>query len=121
MFCSLPPAEPQRLSDEGEDVCVLQDGLGGGFPGAVAAARVHPDHQGLPLAGAAAHAVLQRRAVLEGVERHHAVVVVRCQQQDGRVRGARVRWLRQVVERGVPGERDTCGEGYVRLSVSFSL
>lgn len=101
----LLPAEPQCLGDEAVDVRILQDGLGGGLPGAVPAAGVHPDHQRLALPGAAAHPLLQRRAVLQGVEGHHAVIVVPRQQQDGREGGAGVRGLRQIMERRIPGER----------------
>ena len=99
---SVPPAEPERLSDEAKDVGVLQDHLGGGLACAVAAARVHSDHQRLPLHGAAAYAPLQRRAVLQRVERHHAVIVIGCQQQNGRVGGARVGLRRQIVEGRIP-------------------
>lgn len=100
--CSILPAQPQRLCHEGEDVRVFQDGLGGRFPRPVPAARVHPDHQRLPLCRAAPHPVLQGSAVLEGVEGHHAVVVVRRQKQDGGVGRPRVGRGRQIVEGGVP-------------------
>lgn len=102
---SVPPAEPERLSDEGKDVCVFQDDLGGGLACAVPTARVHSDHQRLELRGAAADTVLQRRAVLQGVEGHHAIVVIGCQQQNGRVAGAGVRRQRQIMERRIPEER----------------
>lgn len=49
--------------------------------------------------------MLQGGAVLQGVERHHAIVVIGCQKQDGGVGMARVRWGRQIVERRVPGEK----------------
>lgn len=81
---------------------VLQDGLAGGFPCTVPTAGVHPDQQRLPLHGAAAYSVLQRRTVLEGVERHHAVIVICSQKQDGWVGGAGVRWLRHIMQRGIP-------------------
>lgn len=71
----------------------------------MAAACVHSDHQRLALLGAAADAALQRGAVLQGVERHHAVVVVSRQKQNGRVGRAGVRWRRQIVEGGVPERR----------------
>lgn len=81
---------------------VFQDGLGGGLPGTVSTAGVHPDHQRLTLRRTGAHPVLQGGAVLEGVEGHHAVVMIRRQEQDGGVRRARVGRGWQVVERGVP-------------------
>lgn len=84
---------------------VLQDGLGGGFSCTVPTASVHPDHQRLALHGAAAHAVLQGSAILEGVEGHHSVVVICCQEQDGGVGRARVRRGGQIMERRVPGEK----------------
>lgn len=84
---------------------VFQDGLGGGFSCTVPTASVHPDHQRLALHSAAAHAVLQGSTILEGVERHHAVIVVCGQKQDGGVGRARVRWGRQVMERRIPGEK----------------
>ena len=95
---------------------VLQDGLGGGFPRTVPTAGVYPDHQRLTLPRAAAHTVLQGSAVLQGVQRHHAIIVICCQKEDGRVRRARVRWRRQIVERRVPGEkvRDSVWEENVR-------
>lgn len=99
---SVPPAEPERLGDEGKDVCVLQDDLGGGLACAVPTARVHSDHQRLELRGAAAYPVLQRRAVLQGVEGHHAIVVIGCQQQNGRVGGARVGRQGQIMEGRIP-------------------
>lgn len=99
---SILPAQAQRLRDEGEDVRVFQDGLGGGFPSAVPAAGVHPDHQRLTLCGTAPHPVLQGSAVLEGVEGHHAVIVICRQKQDGGVRRARVGRGRQTMEWGVP-------------------
>lgn len=86
---------------------LLQDGLGGGFPRPVPTAGVHPYHERLLLLGAAAHAVLQRGAELQRVEGHHAVVVIRRQQQDGRVGRPGVRGLRQIVERRVPVGRTT--------------
>lgn len=112
---SLLPVEPQGLSDEGEDVRVLQDGFGRGFPCTVPTTGVHPDHQGLALLGAAADAVLQDGAVLEGVQRHHAIIVICCQEQDGGVGGARVRRLGQVMERRISEEgvreRERVGDG----------
>lgn len=90
-------------------MCVLQDGLGGGFACTVPTACVHPDHEGLTLQGAAAHSVLQSSAVLQRVQGHHAVVVICRQEQDGRIGRARVRFLRQIMKRRIPGEkvRDT--------------
>lgn len=85
-------------------MCLLQDELGSGFPGTVPTPGVHPDHQRLLLLGAAAHPVLQRGAVLEGMEGNHAVIVICCQQQDGWIGATRVRWLRQIVERRIPGK-----------------
>lgn len=87
-------------------MCILQDLLGSGLPRTVPAASVHPDHQRLALLGAAAHAVLQGGAVLQGVEGNHAVVVISCQQQDGRVRRPRVRRLGQIMERRIPGKEE---------------
>lgn len=81
---------------------VLQDGLGGGFPGAVPAAGVHPDHQRLALRRTAPHPVLQGGAVLERVEGHHAVVVIGRQKQDGGVWRPRVGRGRQIMEWGIP-------------------
>lgn len=103
---SVPPAQPQHLGDEGEDVGVLLNGLGGGLAGAVPAAGVHAHQEGLELTGAVAHPVLQRSGVLKRVQRHHAVVVVRRQQQHGRVWRPIPRGRREVVERGVPGRRE---------------
>lgn len=76
---------------------VFQDGLGGGFPSAVPTAGVHPHHQRLTLRGTAPHPVLQGSTVLQGVEGHHAVIVICRQEKDGRVWRARVRWGRQIV------------------------
>lgn len=84
---------------------VFQDGLGGGFPCTVPTTGVHPDHQRLTLHRAATHAVLQRGAILQGVERHHAVVVICCQKQDGGVGRAGVRRVRQIMERRIPGDK----------------
>lgn len=81
---------------------VFQNGLGGGLPSAVPAAGVHPDHQRLALCGTAPHPVLQGSAVFEGVEGHHAVIVVCCQKQDGGVRRARVGRRGQIMEWRVP-------------------
>ncbi len=83
----------------------LKDGLGGGFPGTVSAAGVHPDHQRLTLLRAAAHSVLQGSTVLQSVQRHHTVIMICCQKQDGREGRARVRWRRQIMVRRIPGER----------------
>lgn len=105
IISSFLPAEPKCLSDEAKDVCVFQDGLGGGFPCTVPTAGVHPDHQRLTLRGAAAHSVLQGSTIFEGVERHHAIIVICCQKQDGGVGRTRVRWRRQIMERRVPGEK----------------
>lgn len=105
VFSSLLPAEPQGLSNEGKDVSVLQDGLGSGFPCTVSTTGVYPDHQRLALHRAAAHPVLQGSAVLQGVQRHHTIIVICCQKQDSRVGRARVRWLRQIMERWIPEER----------------
>lgn len=104
VFPSVLPAEPECLSDKGEDVRVLQDGLGGGFTCSVSAAGVDAHHQRLTLHGTAAHAVLQGGAVFQGVEGNHAVVVVCGQEQDGGVGGAGVWRRRQVVKRWIPGE-----------------
>lgn len=103
---SILPVESQRLGDEGEDVRVLQDGLGRGLPGAVSAAGVHADHQGLPLLRAATHTMLQGGTELQRVQGNHAVVVIRRQQQNRRVRWARIRRLWKVVERRIPGEEE---------------
>lgn len=91
VIISIFPAKPKCLSDEGKDVCVLQDGLGGGFPCTVPTAGVYPNHQRLMLHRAAAHSVLQGSTVLQSVERHHTIIVICCQKQDGRVGRARVR------------------------------
>ncbi len=111
-FISLPvifflilPAEPKRLSDEGKDVRVLQDGLCGGFPCTMPTTGVHPDHQRLTLHWTAAYSMLQGSTILQGVERHHTIIVICCQKQDGRVGRARVRWLWQIMERRIPGEK----------------
>lgn len=84
---------------------VLQDGLGGGFPCTMPTAGVYPYHQRLTLHGAAAHSVLQSSAILQGVERHHAIIVICCQKQDGRVGRPGVWWLREIMERRIPGEK----------------
>lgn len=102
---SLLPAQAESLCDEGEDVRVFQDGLGGGFPSAVPTAGVHPHHQRLTLCGTAPHPVLQGSTVLQGVEGHHTVIVISRQKQDSRVWRARVGRGRQIVEWGIPGEQ----------------
>lgn len=105
LISSLFPAEPQGLSNEWKDVSVLQDGLGGGFPCAVPTTGVHPDHQGLTLHGATAHPILQGSTILQGVQRHHTIIVICCQKKNSRVGRTRVGWLRQIMERRVPGQR----------------
>lgn len=84
---------------------VFQDGLGGGFPCTVPTTGVYPDHQRLTLHRAATHTVLQSGTILQGVERHHTVIVICCHKQDGRVGRARVRRGRQIMERRIPGEK----------------
>lgn len=81
---------------------VLQDGLGGGFPCSMSTAGVHTYHQRLLLLRAAAHTELQGGAELERVQRNHAVIMIRRQEENRWVRGSRVRRLRQVVERRIP-------------------
>lgn len=104
---SVPPVQAQRLSDEGEDMCLLQDGLARGLPCPVTTAGVDPDQQRLHLLWVGAHGVLQGGDELQSVEGDHAVVVVRRQQQDGWVRRTRVGRLWEVVERRVPGHKRT--------------
>lgn len=99
---SVLPADPQSLGDEGEDVRLLQDGFGGGLSRPVPAAGVHPHHERLLLLGAAAHAVLQGGAELQRVQGHHAVVVIRRQEQDGRVGRAGVGGRGKIMERRIP-------------------
>lgn len=102
-FSLVFPAELKGLSDEGKNVRVLQDGLCGGFPCTVPTTGVHPDHQGLTLHRAVAHPILQGGTVLQSVEGNHAIIVICCQKQDGRVGRTRVRSLRQIMERRIPG------------------
>lgn len=107
MFSSLPPAKAQCLSDKGKDVRVLQDGLGSRFPCTVPTTGVHPDHQRLTLHRAAANPILQGSTELQRVQRYHTVVMICCQKQDSGVGRARVRWVRQIMEGRIPGERMT--------------
>ena len=94
---------------------VLQDGLGSGFPCTVPTAGVHPDHQRLALLRAAANRKLQGGAVLQGVQRHHTVVMIRRQKQHGWVWRARIRRLRQVVERRIPeGKNQMKGKDLIK-------
>lgn len=67
---------------------------------------VHEDEQGVRLLGAAADDVLQGGDVLEGVERHHPVIVVPCQQEHRRVLDPVALWDADVVERGVSGKEE---------------
>ena len=100
------PGDVETASDEGVGVGHLLDDLAGGLAGAMARLCVHEDEQRVRLLGAAAYGVLQGGDVLEGVERHHPVVVVPRQQEHRRVLDPVAFWDADVVERGVPNKRE---------------
>lgn len=96
------PGDVETAGDEGVGVGHFLDDLAGGLAGAVTRLRVHKDEQRVCLLGAAAHDVLQRGDVFEGVEGHHPVVVVPGQQEHGGILDPVTLWDADVVERGVP-------------------
>lgn len=99
------PGDVETASDEGVGVGHLLDDLAGGLAGAVARLCVHEDEQRVRLLGAAAYDVLQGGDVLEGVERHHPVVVVPCQQEHRGVLDPIAFWDADVMEWGVSNKR----------------
>lgn len=101
------PGDVETAGDEGVRVRHLLDHLAGGFAGTVAGLCVHEDEQRVRLLGAAAHDVLQGGDVFERVERHHPVVVVTGQQEDGRVLDPVALWDSDVMERRVSGRKQT--------------
>lgn len=66
--------------------------------------RVHEDEQGICLLGVAAHNVLQGGDVFKGVERHHPVIVISCEQQNGRVLDPAAFWDTDVMQWRVSGK-----------------
>lgn len=88
---------------------------------------VHEDEQRVRLLGAAAHDVLQRGDVFEGVEGHHPVVVVPGQQEHGGILDPVTLRDADVVERGVPGggerwDRDNNSQVLlIKLAVSLKI
>lgn len=100
------PGDVETASDEGVGVGHLLDDLAGGLAGAVARLCVHEDEQRVRLLGAAAYDVLQGGDVLEGVERHHPVIVVSCQQEHRGVLDPIAFWDADVMERGVSNKQE---------------
>lgn len=86
---------------------------------------VHKDEQRVCLLGAAAHDVLQGGDILEGVERHHPVIVVPCQQEHRGVLNPVTFWDADVMERGVPGKEEgeqwDGGGGGVQIEVEGNI
>ncbi len=100
------PGDVETAGDEGVGVGHLLDDLAGGLAGAVARLRVHEDEQRVCLLGAAAYNVLQGGDVLEGVQRHHPVVMVPRQQEHCGVLDPVALWDVDVMERGVSGKEE---------------
>lgn len=105
---SFDPGDVETASDEGVGVGHLLDDLAGGLASAVTWLCVHKDEQRVCLLGAAAYDVLQGGDVLEGVERHHPVIVVPRQQEHRGVLHPVAFWDTDVMERGVPGKEEQC-------------
>lgn len=96
-------------------MCVLQDGFSSGFPCTVSTASIHSDQQGLNLAGAASHSILQGGYILQSMQGNNAVIVIGRQEEHSRVRGSIPRGLRKVMKGRVPVEDVS------RLSISNTM
>lgn len=100
------PGYFETVGDECVRVGHLLDDLTGGLAGTVPRLCVHKYKQRVCLLGAPSNDVLQGGDVLEGVERHHAVIVVPSQQEHRGVLDPVTFWDTDVVERGIPGKKE---------------
>lgn len=100
------PGYIETASNKGVGVSHLLDDLAGGLASAMTWLCVHKDEKRICLLGAAAYGVLQRGNVLEGVERHHPVIVISCQQEHCRILDPVTFWDADVMEWGVPGKEE---------------
>lgn len=100
------PGYFETVSDECVCVGHLLDDLAGGFAGTVPRLCVHKYKQRVCLLGAPSNDVLQGGDVLEGVERYHAVIMVPSQQEHRGVLDPVTFRDADVVEWGVPGEKE---------------
>lgn len=100
------PGYFETVSDECVSVGHLLDDLTGGLSGTVPRLCVHKYKQRVHLVGAPSDNVLQGGDVLEGVERYHAVIVVPSQQEHRGVLDPVTFWDTDVVEWGIPGEKE---------------
>lgn len=98
------PGDVETASYKGIGVSHFLDDLSSGLARAVTGLCVHKDEQRVLLLGAAAHNVLKGGNVLEGVQRHHPVIVVPRQQEHRGVLDPVPFGDTDVVERGVPVE-----------------